>query len=62
VYALAEKFDILKSWNIASAIDAHAHLSVFLPIRARFEPVVLGDFLDADNEHFEICVLSIHCT
>jgi hypothetical protein len=24
--------------------------------------VVLGDFLDADNEHFEICVIVFHFT
>jgi hypothetical protein len=60
VYAFAEEFDILQSRDIASTEDAD--LSIFLPIGVGFEPVVLGDFLDADNEHFEICVLSIHCT
>ena len=60
MYAFAEEFDICKSWDIASTEDAD--LSVFPPICVGFEPVVLGDFLNADNEHFEICVLSIHCT
>lgn len=56
----AEKFYILKCWDIASTEDAD--LSIFQPIGVGFEPVVLGDFSDADNEHFEICVIVFHFT